>query len=364
MIQVWVVYATIMGKYYDQMNDTPKDYAIEVDGLPRDIDDNSLDLNESLTHLFTTEKNLKVARVSLIYDSDDYTEKEALLNEKRSLLAKLTYKLQNKLLKLSEPGFFAKCFGAQSEETQINELQDTIRKTKQDCDNFEEIFNNGRDGKLFQGVAIVSFEHQKDKKDALARFYADKSLFACILNKITGNYQKELLVLNAKGKKYDLNVRDPPNPLDVLYANQKHQGYFRIVRWLISLLVLFVTFGLCFMGVFVVFMIGQNIKNHELEYRLKYDFLSKEWILSKASTVSISIGLVIFNTILDVVVNKVFEFRKYRNNTDMQVGIAAVSFKMQVLNSALCPIVSSFIAMNYMGSTGLIIEINAIFFAN
>jgi len=70
------------------------------------------------------------------------------------------------------------------------------------------------------------------------------------------------------------------------------------------------------------------------------------------STISVSVGIVVFNTILDNIVDMAYKFRKYRNNTDLQAEIASTSFKVQLLNTALCPLVASFISMNYLGTTG------------
>lgn len=111
-------------------------------------------------------------------------------------------------------------------------------------------------------------------------------------------------------------------------------------------------------------MLGQNLKNHEVENKIVYKLFSMGWIISKGSTISISVGIVIFNAIIGITVTKMFEYRKIRDKSTMQIGIAVTSFKVQLLNSALCPLFGSFVAMNYLGKTGLVTQINAIFFAN
>ena len=177
----------------------------------------------------------------------------------------------------------------------------------------------------------MSFETQESKQDAMRRFHVDKGCWSWIVRccGYKALQQSELLILTVKGERKDLTVRNPPCPSDIFFQNQKYSGFNKACRFSISYLVLIATFGLCFMGVFMVYMLGQNIKNHEMEYRLKYDFLSLDWMVSKGSTISVSIGIVVFNLILDYVVNMMYNFRKYRNNTDMQVGIASTSFKMQ-----------------------------------
>lgn len=85
----------------------------------------------------------------------------------------------------------------------------------------------------------------------------------------------------------------------------------------------------CFYGVFIVFMLGQNIKNYQQEYHIVYSFLSWGWIETKISTIAVSVGIVIFNIILDIVVGIVYGMRKMNYNTDVQAGIAATSFKVQ-----------------------------------
>jgi len=118
MIQLWVVYSRVMIKRYEEMIDCNQDYAIEIDGLPRDFKDKHYNMNQEIKRMFD-DKHLKVARVSLIYDSDEYTDLSNTLIEKRSLLAKLNYKLKNKLMKFSEPGCVGQLFGQKSDYAKV-----------------------------------------------------------------------------------------------------------------------------------------------------------------------------------------------------------------------------------------------------
>lgn len=248
---------------------------------------------------------LKTCGISLIYDTTEYDELRVTLDEKRTELAKLSYKLKNNLLKLEEPGCVSKCFGAKSDFAKIKSLEEEIISKKHKCDAFEKLFDTGNAGDLFLGNAIVSFETEEERNKAFEKFPVAAGLIAGCFEK------RDSLELNIKGTKYtSLKVKECPAPLDVLFVNQKYGCTSKFIRYLVSWVILLAAFTGCFYGVFYVFMLGQNIRNYQQEYHIVYSFLSWGWITTKVSTIAVSVGIVIFNIILDVAVGIVYGMRK------------------------------------------------------
>lgn len=356
LTQLWVIYCKTMKKHYDEQNDTPNDYAFELSGLPTGFSDKNLNMKEEIVKMFLG-YGFNVAETSLIYDTTDYDEKRESLDEKRAELAKLTYKFKNKLLNYQDEGLPEK----------VKSLENEITTLKAECDEYENMFDSGNAGPLFLGNAIVSLETQAEKTMALEKFPKDQGLvdglvddaIAAVMKK-----EKDPLEMNIKGTKYtSLKAKACPDPADILYTNQKHGFTDKTIRHGVSQVALGQAFTACFYGVFYVFMLGQNIVNHQLEYHIVNKFLSWDWIVTKMSTIAVSVGIVVFNIVLDRVVKIVYNQRKFNYNTDLQVAIASTSFKLQFYNTTLCPVISSFISMNYLGTTGQIIQINSIFFA-
>jgi len=226
-------------------------------------------------------------------------------------LAKLKYKIQNGLIKVND-GVKPCCGGLPSSNDvlkQIDDLEKSIPENKKKCDETSKRYESKDFNGCFQGTSFICFETEKMKNQSLERF-CKKGIFC--------KSQIEELVLELGDQKFNVSVKDAVPPMDVLFENQKYVNSFwsRVWRYLFSHLIMFLTFIVCFISVTIIYIIGQNIRNYNSNHKIKFTLLSTDWIFYMASTKLVSVGIVIFNIILDMVVNLMVSFRKERNKTD------------------------------------------------
>lgn len=339
----------------DFNQNSPTDYVIEVSDLPKEQNIPDYNIKEAIIQLFET-KGLHAKDVSMLYDTDYYTEKQEELKGKRTELAKLIYKQKNGLLtKKSATG----C-GTTAEDFQdeVMELESDIIRTKDECDILEETFK-GQMVDTFQGSAFVSFSLQKEKQEALSRFGPGKHYDYIPFFP----HPKEKLRLKMNGKNHNLQVRECVSPQAVDYKNQKYAGK-RWWRILLMNFILLLIFLIMCSGIFVATIAGLNLKDQVIYYDIQFEFLSWKWIVNKIFCLMVSLSIVIFNKIIEISVKLIVKFTKHRDRTDGERQIISYLFFMTFINTGIVPMLACFVCINLMGPIGLVSEINSIFIAN
>lgn len=358
MIFAASVYMSWKERVLDFSTNIPKDYTVELVGLPREENIPGYNLKDSIKNLFLN-KGLDVLNISMVYDTDEFEEKQNELREKRTELAKKVYKLKNGLL--TKKSVTCCCSKDTTDyEKETEGLQYDITRLKTETDLIEGTFNN-EIVESFQGVAFVFFNTQVERNEAVERFgpgFINFDICPC------QNSQKEKLKLKLGDKNYKLLVKDCVNSPDIVFENEKYSGCGRVWRVILAYSILLIIFIGVFACIFCATIMGQNIKDRQIYYDITYNFLSWKWIMSKIYGLIISITVVIFNKIIEISAILQIKFTKHRDRTEQSKSILKTQFIMQFCTTGIVPLASGFLCINQMGPLGLVGEMNSIFIAN
>jgi len=167
MIIAGSVYMTWKETVLDFYRNSPKDYTVELVGLPREKNIPGYNIKDSIKDLFLS-KGLDVLNISMVYDTDEFEKKQNELREKRTELVKKVYKQKNGLL--TRKSVTCCCSKDTTEfEQETEDLQYDINRLKKETDSIERTFDN-EIVKSFQGVAFVFFNTQVEQNEAIERF--------------------------------------------------------------------------------------------------------------------------------------------------------------------------------------------------
>lgn len=221
MIQIWAIYYRKKELQYDEDVASVGDYSVMLRNLPAQDSRQIYNIKTTIKD-FLVEKGYNVRNVNLVYDSHNYKKSFEKLREKRDELAVYLYKTN--LVKEKDPNEFPEDF-----EAKITEMKQAIGLARKNLHSLDRLYN-GQNCSEFQGIVIVSFNKESEKNDFL-KIFKTCSFFRNVLNKCKSNPEKpEILTLTLNQKSYRLNVKEAPEPTDIIWKNLKYTSKERFYR--------------------------------------------------------------------------------------------------------------------------------------
>jgi len=123
--------------------------------------------------------------------------------------------------------------------------------------------------------------------------------------------------------------------------------------------------NICIVAIFYIFCAGNNLRM-SINYNphIELNFMSWEWIQFKLVNSCVSVGIIIFDKILDKATIFFVEFVKIREHCTEIKYITIISFYLQFTISGIVPLVAAAVTLSFSGNAGLVASMSSVFLMN